>query len=50
MSSTFVPAAKRYHGILKQQGEGCSPEEIAVEWAQLTVAGPQTLLNRMSRP
>ena len=38
MSSTFVPAAKRYHGILKQQGEGCSPEEIAFGWAQLTVA------------
>ena len=33
MSSTFVPAAKRYHGILKQQGEGCLPEEIAFGWA-----------------
>ena len=48
MSCTFVPAAQRYHGMLQKQGEGCSPEEIAVGWAQLTVALKRS--STVSRP
>ena len=49
-TSTFAPAAQRYHGVSKQQGEGCSLEEIAVGWAQLTVTlkRSKALLNCIS--
>ena len=35
-SISCVLAVQRYHGWSKQHGEGCSLEETAVGWAQLT--------------